>query len=132
MRKLFSIYKHDFKPSVLTATVLHFLVDYISISVLVNSSLGVNAETAGLYAVIYDFLAFATQPLVGVVADFLHKEKYFVLGSIALLLIGGVVYTVGVVFYSLGSNVRYMHSIWHFFVLGGTICHFFAIYLGVL
>jgi hypothetical protein len=88
MRKLFSIYKHDFKPSVLTATVLHFLVDYISISVLVNSSLGVNAETAGLYAVIYDFLAFATQPLVGVVADFLHKEKYFVLGSIALLLIG--------------------------------------------
>ena len=87
MRKLFSIYKHDFKPSVLTATVLHFLVDYISISVLVNSSLGVNAETAGLYAVIYDFLAFATQPLVGVVADFLHKEKYFVLASIALLLI---------------------------------------------
>ena len=52
--------------------------------------------------------------------------------GIALLLIGGVVYTVGVVFYSLGSNVRYMHSIWHFFVLGGTICHFFAIYLGVL
>lgn len=52
--------------------------------------------------------------------------------GIVLLLIGGVVYTLGVVFYSLGRNVRYMHSIWHFFVLGGTICHFFAIYLEVL
>lgn len=88
MQKLLSVYKHDFKWSTLTATLLHFLVDYISISVLVNSSLGVTAETASLYALIYDFLAFAIQPLIGVVADVFHKEKYFVSGAVTLLLIG--------------------------------------------
>ncbi len=52
--------------------------------------------------------------------------------GVLLLLIGGLVYTVGAVFYGLGKRIRYMHSIWHFFVLGGTICHFFAVYLEVL
>ena len=39
---------------------------------------------------------------------------------------GGVVYTLGVIFYLL-DNTRYLthsHGIWHFFVLGGSICHF--------
>lgn len=53
-------------------------------------------------------------------------------GGIALLVTGGVVYTVGAVLYRLGDNRRYFHSIWHFFVLGGSILHFFAIYLYVL
>ncbi len=52
--------------------------------------------------------------------------------GIILLITGGVIYTVGAVIYKIGDNVRYMHSVWHFFVLGGTICHFFAIYLTVL
>lgn len=52
--------------------------------------------------------------------------------GIILLIAGGVVYTIGAVLYKLGDNIRYMHSIWHFFVIGGTICHFFAIYLAVL
>ena len=52
--------------------------------------------------------------------------------GIILLITGGVVYTVGAVLYKIGDNVRYMHSVWHFFVLGGTVCHFFAIYLAVL
>ena len=52
--------------------------------------------------------------------------------GIILLIVGGVVYTVGAILYGLGDKIRYMHSIWHFFVLGGTICHFFSIYLAVL
>ena len=48
-----------------------------------------------------------------------------------LLIGGGVVYTVGAVLYIIGSKVRYMHSIWHFFVLGGTIMHFLAIYFAL-
>jgi len=52
--------------------------------------------------------------------------------GLVLLITGGVIYTVGAVVYTIGDNVRYMHSIWHFFVLGGTICHFFSIYLAVL
>lgn len=40
---------------------------------------------------------------------------------------GGVVYTMGVVFY-VWEKLPYHHGIWHCFVLGGTILHFMAIY----
>lgn len=40
---------------------------------------------------------------------------------------GGVSYIVGALFYSL-TKVRYMHFIFHLFVLGGSICHLVAIY----
>jgi len=48
-----------------------------------------------------------------------------------LLLAGGLSYSFGVIFY-LWKSLPYSHSIWHLFVLGGTICHFFAILLYVL
>lgn len=47
------------------------------------------------------------------------------------LLIGGVLYTVGIIFYAL-KKLRYMHSVWHLFVLAGSIMQFFCIYLYVL
>ncbi len=53
-------------------------------------------------------------------------------GGVALLIAGGVAYTIGAVIYAVGSKHKYMHSIWHFFVLAGSILHFFSIYLYVL
>lgn len=53
------------------------------------------------------------------------------LAGIIWLLVGGVIYTVGAVLYGLGKKKKYIHSLWHFFVLGGTICHFISIYLYV-
>lgn len=47
-------------------------------------------------------------------------------GGFTLLAIGGVVYTVGVIFYAL-KKIPYMHAIWHLFVLGGSICHYLAV-----
>lgn len=47
-----------------------------------------------------------------------------------LLIGGGVVYTLGIIFYRL-KNVRYAHSIWHLFVLGGSVLHFFSVLLYV-
>ncbi|WMQ74887.1 MAG: hypothetical protein GPOALKHO_001905 [Sodalis sp.] len=51
-------------------------------------------------------------------------------GGVALLAAGGVVYSLGVVFYVL-DRIPFNHAIWHSFVLGGTVCHFLAIYLFV-
>ncbi len=45
--------------------------------------------------------------------------------GIVLLGLGGVFYTVGVVFYR--SNKKYMHFIWHFFVLFGSLSHYFFV-----
>lgn len=49
-----------------------------------------------------------------------------------MLFAGGAAYTVGAILYAIGDHIRYMHSVFHFFVLGGSICHFFSIYLSVL
>lgn len=46
--------------------------------------------------------------------------------GVAWLVAGGIVYTVGVIFYAL-QRVPYSHTIWHLFVLGGSVCHFFAV-----
>jgi hemolysin III len=50
------------------------------------------------------------------------------MGGILWLAAGGVLYSVGVIFYAL-QRIPYMHAIWHFFVLGGSICHYFAVLL---
>lgn len=51
-------------------------------------------------------------------------------GGVTLLAVGGVVYTLGVIFYA-SKRFRFGHAIWHGFVLGGSLCHFMAIYLYV-
>lgn len=48
-----------------------------------------------------------------------------------LLLAGGLCYTVGCGFY-LAKNVRYMHFVWHLFVLAGSVCMFLAVLLFVV
>ena len=45
----------------------------------------------------------------------------------AWLLLGGVFYTVGVVFYALDKNIRHFHGIWHLFVLAGSLSHYFTV-----
>jgi len=47
--------------------------------------------------------------------------------SVWLLAIGGIVYSLGVIFY-VNRRIPFNHAIWHAFVLGGAICHFCAIY----
>jgi hemolysin III len=46
--------------------------------------------------------------------------------SLKFLLIGGILYTVGTIFYGL-QKIKYNHAIWHLFVLAGSICHFFCV-----
>lgn len=49
----------------------------------------------------------------------------------AWLAAGGACYTLGIVFYVLDHRVRHGHGLWHLFVLGGSICHFFTVLLYV-
>lgn len=52
------------------------------------------------------------------------------IGGLTLLAAGGVIYSLGVIFY-VAKRIPYNHAIWHGFVLAGCACHFFAIYLYV-
>ena len=47
--------------------------------------------------------------------------------GILWLAIGGLAYTIGVIFYAIDKKLSYAHAIWHVFVLVGSICHFFAV-----
>jgi len=51
--------------------------------------------------------------------------------GIILLGAGGLAYTLGMLFYA-GRERLLMHAVWHLFVLGGSICHFFSILFYVL
>jgi len=46
-----------------------------------------------------------------------------------LLVAGGLAYSVGVIFYVLDNWFKYMHNVWHLFVIAGSLCHYFAILL---
>ena len=51
--------------------------------------------------------------------------------ALALLAVGGVCYTAGVPFY-IAKNVRYLHSVFHLWVLAGSIFQFMAVILFVI
>ena len=54
------------------------------------------------------------------------------LPGLILLLAGGIAYTIGAVIYGVCKKRRYMHSVFHLFVIAGSVMQFFAVYLYVL
>jgi hemolysin III len=50
---------------------------------------------------------------------------------IALIVAGGIAYTIGVIFYA-WQSIKHHHAIWHIFVLSGSILHFLAIAIYVI
>lgn len=48
-----------------------------------------------------------------------------------LLVTGGIFYTLGIIFY-IATKPKYMHTIWHFFVLAGSITHYLCVLLYVI
>ncbi len=48
--------------------------------------------------------------------------------EIVFLLAGGVFYSIGAILYAKGRKVAYMHSVWHLFVLVGSLMHFLLVW----
>jgi len=67
------------------------------------------------------FIVIAVKPLIATVPA----------AGMNWLLVGGLCYTFGTVFY-LWHKLPYNHAIWHLFVLGGSIAHFIAVFFYVL
>lgn len=90
--------------------------------------------------------------ILGIVLDSLHKRGpriipvviYLLMGWLCLialgplmkalpltgfiwLLLGGLFYTFGLVFYIFDKRVRHFHGIWHLFVLAGSLSHYVTI-----
>ncbi|WP_196592673.1 PAQR family membrane homeostasis protein TrhA [Pectinatus sottacetonis] len=71
--------------------------------------------------------------LMGWLAVIVVKPLLAVLPSAAIywLIIGGVLYTIGTVFY-LDKKIPYNHAVWHLFVIGGSIAHFISVFKYVM
>lgn len=67
--------------------------------------------------------------LMGWCIVFFFPQTYKVVGmtGVALLLAGGISYTIGSVLYAIGKKKKWVHSIFHLFILLGSILQFFAI-----
>ena len=53
------------------------------------------------------------------------------MNGVILLVLGGLSYTVGIIFYKM-KHIKYMHSVWHLFVLGGSAFHYLCVAFYVL
>jgi hemolysin III len=70
-----------------------------------------------IYAVMGWIVLVAVKPLIAALGP----------TGFAWLASGGVLYTVGIIFFALEDRLRHSHGIWHLFVIGGSLLHFVAI-----
>ena len=75
-----------------------------------------------IYALMGWIVLVAVQPLLAA----LGREGFAWLAS------GGVLYTIGIIFFAYDSRFRHWHGIWHLFVMAGSLLHFVAIWRYVL
>lgn len=78
----------------------------------------------------YKVVSIVCNLLLGWAALFIIKPLMAACPStgLSLLIWGGVVYSIGAILYGLGHKVRYMHSVFHFFVIGGSLLHYLMIF----
>lgn len=75
-----------------------------------------------IYAVMGWIVLIAVKPLIAA----LGRDGFIWLAG------GGVLYTVGILFFAYDSRFRHWHGIWHLFVMGGSLMHFVAVLRYVL
>lgn len=77
----------------------------------------------------FKVIAFLLYLIMGWMVLISFKSLYSAIPTTGLILLlsGGIVYTLGAVLYGIGSKVRYMHSVFHLFVLAGCILQSFSI-----
>lgn len=62
-----------------------------------------------------------------IIAASVPYAKAIGMQGFTFLLLGGALYTLGIIFYKM-HKVKYMHILWHVFVLGGSVMHFIMVY----
>lgn len=82
-------------------------------------------KTERLGTVLYVIMGWAVVAAITDIVRVLPEPAFW------MLLLGGISYTGGLVFYAM-KNTKYMHGVWHLFVLGGSLLHFFSVAIYVL
>jgi len=98
-----------------------FIIVWAFASVGIIIKIATNIRSKWVSAIIY--------LVMGWLAVFIYRSMidHLPQTSILFLIAGGLFYTLGVTFY-VWEKLPYHHAIWHVFVLGGSICHYFSVY----
>ena len=133
------------------------VLDHISIYYLILGSYApICLITLYDYSGISIFLAVLTLSIIGTLKKLFYTGKYefislllylamgwliiFDINSLfslidfnakLLIILGGISYTFGIIFYAF-DRIKYFHSIWHLFVLTGSILHYFTVLLYII
>ena len=77
----------------------------------------------------YNKISFILYLLMGwlIILTFNYLKELLCFNSLYLLIMGGITYTIGSIIYIIGSKYKYFHSIFHFYVLFGSIFHLLSI-----
>ncbi|MEB0039388.1 MULTISPECIES: hemolysin III family protein [unclassified Pseudomonas] len=75
-----------------------------------------------IYAVMGWIVLVAVKPLMAALGT----------AGFAWLAAGGILYTIGIIFFAFDTRFRHWHGIWHLFVMAGSLLHFVAILFYVL
>ena len=70
-----------------------------------------------MYAVLGWFIGIRWQELVDSIPG----------SALTLLVAGGISYTIGIIFYLIGTRIKFSHFIWHLFVMAGSLLHYIMI-----
>ncbi len=106
------------------------LVLFIVVCALLVAATAVGVTFTAIDFKKYRVLSYASYFVIGWVAIFglVSLYKFFGLEFILWLVGGGVAYTSGMIFFSLGIKHRYMHSVFHLFILAGSVLQFVGIF----
>lgn len=82
----------------------------------------------------YESLSVSIYLIMGWMITFKWNQLTYLISasSFYLLLIGGIIYTIGIFFYLFDSKIKYFHFVWHLLVITGSILHYIAIYKYVI
>ncbi|HET7437724.1 MAG TPA: hemolysin III family protein [Thermoanaerobaculia bacterium] len=63
-----------------------------------------------------------------VVVAFGPLQKALPPAGVMWLFAGGIIYTSGILFFALSKKIAHTHGLWHLCVLGGSVCHYVAVF----
>lgn len=97
------------------------------------SILGIIFNATMLNNRVVAILSYISYVIIGWIAIVATKQLIasLTVPGFVLLLLGGVAYSVGIIFFSLGTKKKWFHSIWHLWCLAGTLLQFLSIVLYV-
>ena len=103
------------------------LIEQWSLAILAAALTAIDLKKYNVFSMIcYIIAGWSIIPFTPQVIQVLTQSGFW------LLLSGGIAYTVGAVLYGIGSKVRWMHSVFHIFVVIGSLLQFLSIFFFVL